>query len=85
MDNRLTDLYHLPVPYEEQSLYLLELRETGADIIFTNGQTMPELLAISVFRSTMKALALVEAVAVQELNALCGGDDMEPEQPTMFF
>lgn len=65
--------------------YLLELRETDADIIFTNGQTMPELLAISVFRSTMKALALVEAVAVQELNALCGVDDMDSEQPTMFF
>ena len=65
--------------------YLLELRETGADIIFTNGQTMPELLAISVFRSTMKALALVEAVAVQELNALCGEDDMEPAHPIMSF
>ena len=65
--------------------YLLELRETGADIIFTNGQTMPELLAISVFRSTMKALALVEAVAVQEMEALCGEDNTEAEQPVMQF
>ncbi len=65
--------------------YLLELREIGADIIFTNGQTMPELLAISVFRATMKALALVEAVAVQEMEALCGEDNTESEQPVMQF
>lgn len=63
--------------------YLLELREIGADIHFSNGQTMPELLAISIFRSTMKALSLVEAMAVQEMEAVCDEDEDEVEQPTM--
>lgn len=73
--------------------YLLELREIGAHVIFTNGQTMSELLAISLFRSTMKALALVEAMAVQELASLNDENEDEgqeqgenaSEQPTMQF
>lgn len=65
--------------------YLIELRDFSPKVIFSNGQTMPELLAISVFRSTMKALALVEAMAVQEMEALRGEDNQEAEQPTMQF
>ncbi len=65
--------------------YLIELRDFGPRVIFSNGQTMPELLAISVFRSTMKALALVEAMAVQEMDALRDEDNQEAEQPTMQF
>lgn len=71
--------------------YLLALREIGVHIIFTNGQTLPELLALSVFRSTMKALDLLEAMAIQELASINngsmdqseGGDKPVPNQPSM--
>lgn len=65
--------------------YLIELRDFSPNVIFSNGQTMPELLAISVFRSTMKALALVEAMAVQEMESLKGEGSQESVQPTMEF
>ena len=58
-------------------------------IIFTNGQTLPELLALSVFRSTMKALDLLEAMAMQELASMNdesmnqGEDEPAPNQPSM--
>lgn len=71
--------------------YLLELRETGADIIFNNGQTMAEVLSLSIFRSTLKALSLVEAVAIQQLTILYGPnmgegepeDEVEMTEPAM--
>lgn len=69
--------------------YLLALREIGVHIIFTNGQTLPELLALSVFRSTMKALDLLEAMAIQELASMNdesmnqGEDEPAPNQPSM--
>ena len=69
--------------------YLLALREIGVHIIFTNGQALPELLALSVFRSTMKALDLLEAMAMQELASMNdesmnqGEDDPAPNQPSM--
>ena len=65
--------------------YLLELRGIGAHIIFTNGQTLAELLAISIFRSTMQALTLVSSMAVQEMALLLGDDPQEAEQPVMPF
>lgn len=69
--------------------YLLALREIGVHIIFTNGQTLPKLLALSVFRSTMKALDLLEAMAMLELASMNdesmnqGEDDPAPNQPSM--
>jgi len=69
--------------------YLLALHEIGVHIIFTNGQTLPELLALSVFRSTMKALDLLEAMAMQELTSMNdesmnqGEDEPAPNQPSM--
>ena len=45
MDNRLTDLYHLPDPYGEQNLYLLELRAECArleDALLDAAEGLPE-------------------------------------------
>ena len=45
MDNRLTDLYHLPDPYEEQNLYLLDLRAECArleDALLDAAESLPE-------------------------------------------
>lgn len=69
--------------------YLLALREIGIHIIFTNGQTLPELLALSILRSTMKALNLLETMATQELASIndesmnLGEDEPAPNQPSM--
>lgn len=69
--------------------YLLALREIGIHIIFTNGQPLPELLALSILRSTMKALNLLETMATQELASINdesmnqGEDEPAPNQPSM--
>lgn len=69
--------------------YLLALREIGIHIIFTNGQTLSELLALSILRSTMKALNLLETMATQELASTNdesmnqGEDEPAPNQPSM--
>ena len=92
-DRTLTEVYTdigIPADNLDDGIeYLLALREIGVHIIFTNGQTLPELLALSVFRSTMKALDLLEAMAMQELASMNdesmnqGEDEPAPNQPSM--
>ena len=45
MDNRLTDLYHLPDPYGEQNLHLLELQAECSrleDALVNSAECLPD-------------------------------------------